>query len=150
MVRLYDELVSVLHLNSYNDITFYLNSIPIVTVHLNHDDNTVTIITNNMSEMNYHQYHYSQNPEEIEVEVQNILIDNGIEDLLQHNANANVTFSSLFLSGRIDSHQVQIEQLEIIDSNDNTAYNTYTFNNNEVSIFTIAEIIAAFVHQFFS
>ena len=145
-MSLYRQLVSILHHNSYDSITFYLNNTPIITLHLNHDNNTITLITNNMHEMNCHIYNYSS---DVIVDIDNALTDDGIDELLLHNPNATITFSALFLSGVIDSHHVELEQLEIIDSNDNTSYTTYIFTNNSISL-AISEIIMAFIYNYFT
>jgi hypothetical protein len=105
-----------------------------------------------MYEMNCFEFKYSGSIQELEVEIQNLLI-NEIEELLRHNANVIITFKSLFLEGKISNDRIEIEQLEIIDSVgscDRTKYITYTFSNNDVSVFTIAEIIVAFIHQYFA
>jgi len=142
---LYNQLNSILHIHSYNTITFYMNQIPIITLHLDHHTNTITVITNNMQEMNSHTFNYSDN---VIVDIDNALIDDGIYELLMHNQNASITFHALFLSGTINSHQVQLEQLEFVGSDDNTHYVTYTFPINNISL-EILEIIASFIHVYF-
>ena len=57
-MALYEDLVSVLHLNSYRDITFYVNNVPILSIHL-HSGNKFYILTNNMDEMNCFEFSYS-------------------------------------------------------------------------------------------
>jgi 5-carboxymethyl-2-hydroxymuconate isomerase len=99
-----------------------------------------------MHEMNYHIFSYSN---DVIVEIDNALIDDGIEELL-HNPNASLTFQALFLNGTINHNQVQLEQLEIIDSNDNTSHFTYTFPITSLTGLIISEIIMAFAHQYFS
>jgi hypothetical protein len=107
-----------------------------------------------MDEMNCYQLTYSSSEEleELKENIESILIGNNIEELLIKSNE--VTFKSLLLEGVIDSHKVQIEQAEVYyddkTNEDKTTWVTYTFPNSSVSIFIIAEIISAFIHQFFS
>ena len=152
-MKLYEQLISILHRNSYRDLTFYLNNVPIVSVHIN-SDRKVFIITNNMDEMNCFEFSYSdlKDVEEFRFQIENLIFGSEVAKLLD-NAKA-VTFKSLLLEGVVTEKKIKFEQLEFVDrkgSCDITKYKQYTFENDTgITPFTIAVIIIAFVHQFFA
>lgn len=140
---LYNELIKVL--KPVHDVTFYINDIPIVSVHLSHGED-IYIVTNNMIEMNCFHFTYS---EELEDSIYS-MIKTELGELLRKNDK--ISFKSLLHEGIIDREKVQVEQIEIYydqkEHEDKTTWVTYTFENS-VNVETVIDIITAFIDKFF-
>ena len=152
-MSLIQELSRVLHEKKYNNVTFSINGIPIITVNLLKDEKVV-ILVNNMNELRYYELHYSGDTDKFANEVNDILIYSGVDSIIRKMRGSSIRFyGDPYLEGEVMEGKLVISQAQAdIDEEDGEVMRS---DKHEITMaigltgVTISKIITSFALQYY-
>jgi len=153
-MSLVGELTRVIYPKKYYNVTFSVNSVPIVTVRFQ-KDKKVIVIANNLEELRCYEFDANKDINEFVKDVENMLIYSGIDPMIRKmNVQCIDFYGEPYLKGKILQNKIIITQQEIMIDDDG---DEVTFNNRDevtavimLSGLTIAQVIGAFVLQYYA
>jgi len=111
------ELAYVLNTKRYKDITFYLDSVPIITIFFD-KDRKITVFVNNMKELRGYNIEFDGGVDTFIMDIDNIMMSTGVNELIQTSKDPKVSFhSEPYLYGTISKDGIVIER-DVEDYND--------------------------------
>jgi len=149
-----DELIRVVNAKRYYSITFYLNTVPIITINFG-KDKKITVLVNNMKEIRSHEVEFNGDVDTFVSDMYNILVYSGIDELIQTTKDPKVTFySEPYLHGTISKDGITVE-LDEVDFGDrrepNMVHKKYEINADvQLSGLIIPKIASAFAYLRFT
>ena len=109
-MALIQELSNIIHPKKYNNITFSVNGIPIITVNFL-KDGKVMLLVNNMKELRYYELDFDKNTDNFADEVLDKLIYSGIDPMIRELRGSTIKFEGEpYLEGEIMKNKLIISQ----------------------------------------
>jgi len=153
-MSLVGELTRVIHSKKYNNIVFFADDIPIVTVNFSEDRN-VKIIVNNMEELRCYELKLNDNIDNFVNDVENILIYSGVDAILRKMKGSVIElYAEPYLRGKIRENKIIISQEEVVFNEDQDEVRF--LNRDEIitvitmTALTLAYVIGAFALQYYA
>ena len=153
-MSLVGELTRVIHSKKYNNIVFFADDIPIVTVNFSEDRN-VKIIVNNMEELRCYELKLNDNIDNFVNDVENILIYSGVDVILRKMKGSVIElYAEPYLRGKIRENKIIISQEEVVFNEDQDEVRF--LNRDEIitvitmTALTLAYVIGAFALQYYA
>ena len=145
-----DELIRVINTKRYNSITFFLNTIPIITTSFG-KDRKATVLVNNMKEIRSYEVEFNGDIDTFVSDMYNILVYSGVDELIQTSKDPEVMFySEPYLHGVIskDGITVELDEVNFDDRGEpNMVHKKYEINADvQLSGLTIPKITSAFAY----
>jgi hypothetical protein len=152
-MSLIEELSRIIHEKKYNNITFSINGIPIITVNLLKDEKVI-ILVNNMNELRYYELHYSGDTDKFVSEVNDVLVYSGVDSIIRKMRGSSIRFyGDPYLEGEVMGGKLIISQGEVdLDEEDGEVVRS---DRHEITAVigltgvTVSKIISAFVLQYY-
>ena len=111
------ELAYILNTKRYKDITFYLDTVPILTISFD-KDRKITVFVNNMKELRGYNVTFDGGVDTFIMDVDNIVMSTGVDELIRNSKDSKVSFrSEPFLYGEVSKDGIVIER-DVEDYND--------------------------------
>jgi hypothetical protein len=153
-MSLVQELSRVVHKKRYDNITFSINGIPIITVNLLKDEKVI-ILVNNMNELRYYELHYGGDTDKFASEVSDVLVYSGVDSIIRKMRGSSIRFyGDPYLEGEVMEGKLIISQGEVdLDEEDGEVVRS---DKHEIAMavgltgVTISKIITAFALQYYT
>jgi len=153
-MSLIEELTRVIHPKKYNNVTFLLDNIPIVTINFLKDGKVILLI-NNMKELRYYELNYNANADNFTNDVLDKLIYSGVDTMLRQSKGSAMEFQGEpYLEGKIMKNKLIINQGET--DLDEEGEEVVRSDRHEITAVigltgvTLAKTISAFALQFYA
>ena len=152
-MNIINELSRVISTKRYKNITFYLNTVPILTVDFG-KDRKATVLVNNMKELRNYEVEFNGDVDGFVSDIYNILVYSGVDELINTSKDKKVTFySEPYLHGTVDGNGINIE-FDEVDFGDrrepNMVHKKYEISDSIVlSGFIVSQIAGMFAYLLF-
>ena len=147
-MSLIGELSRIIGDRRYNELTFSVNGIPIITVEYR-KDKEVLILINNMEKLRVYSYKFEGDVDKFVKDVENAFVYSGIDEIIKKLRGVSIKFyAEPYLDGEVMPNKVIVNKGDVSIDEEGQEFvysNRYEITGViELKSYTLAEIITAF------